>query len=72
MLKIRSFVLDGIALLGIAIGVVAGVGGYSYMHSLPGRLEHMVSAIEKLDVEFTGSIAQPTPSPSDPHPASHL
>ncbi|MCJ2126662.1 hypothetical protein [Methylobacterium sp. J-077] len=65
MFKIRSFVLDGVALLGIAAGVVAGVGGYGYVHSLPGRLEHMVSAIEKLDVEFTGSIAQP-PQKSPP------
>ena len=61
MLRIRSFVLDGIALLGIAVGVIAGVGGYA--HSLPGRLEHVVSAIEKLDAEITGSITQ-KPSPA--------
>ena len=59
MLRIRNFVLDGVALLGIAVGVIAGIGGY--VHSLPGRLEHMVSAIGRLDIEFTGSIAQPAP-----------
>ena len=55
MLKIRSFVLDGVALLGIAIGVVASIGGY--VHGLPGRLER---AVERLDVEVTGSIAAGT------------
>jgi hypothetical protein len=72
MLRIRTFVLDGIALLGIVIGVIAGVGGYSYMHSLPERLKHMVSAFGKLDVEITGSFTQPpliTPVPgAAPHP----
>lgn len=61
MLRIRSFVLDGVALLGIAVGVIAGIGGY--VHNLPGRLKHMVSAIERLDVDMTGSINhQPAPS----------
>jgi hypothetical protein len=54
MLKIRSLVLDGVALLGIAVGVIAGLGGFT--HGLLARPEHAVSIIEKLDVQTTGSI----------------
>jgi hypothetical protein len=54
MLKIRNLVLDGVALLGIAMGVIAGLGGFT--HGVLARAEHAVSAIEKLDVQTTGSI----------------
>jgi len=54
MIRIRGLILDGVALLGLAAGLVAGIGGY--VHSLPGRLERVVVAVEKLEVEITGSI----------------
>ncbi len=54
MLKIRSLVLDGVALLGIAVGVIAGLGGFT--HGMLARAEHAAFAIERLDVQLTGSI----------------
>jgi hypothetical protein len=67
MLRIRSLVLNGIALFGITVSVIATLNGY--VHNLPERVEHVVSAIEKLDVEITGSITHPPVPSSSPDSA---